>query len=374
MTPARPKRTVVQIIDSGIKKHGSFEDFMIQLAASCTAAGIDLHYVFPAVGSQGVREQIEAAGAKVRIVPGPWETRENGSMLFEAIREIGPQIVDFHFGGMGYLLAVYLRCRLAGIKVFYHYHGEISPLPTLSWRNRHLSQLRLISLLVNRFIAVSRANAMFLRALTVKKPIDVIYNGIRVDDFRRHATPREPSPSIRLLSIGSLIYRKRVDTLLRALVIVRKTTPNISLTIVGDGTEGAYYRSIATELELDDVVTFTGILNEYPFRLLSNADIFVSASGSESFGLMFAEAMVLGLPVVGCTVGGIPEVVPDGIAGLLVAPANAEAFAGAIQALIDDPERRRRMGVAGLEYVQRNFDLEPRVDELVSLLLMHASG
>jgi glycosyltransferase involved in cell wall biosynthesis len=368
MTSAPTKRTVIQIIDSGLAKHGSFEDFMIQLATSCTAAGVELHYIFPAIGSQEVRSMIEAEGATVWIVPGPWELPENARGISTTIEKIGAQVVDFHFGGAGSLVRVYLKCRLAGIKVLFHYHGEIRPLHTLNWRNRHLSQLRLVSFFVDRFIAVSRANATFLRVLNVKKPIDVIYNGIHVDDFRRHATPRDASPTVRLLSIGSLIHRKRVDILLRAFEIVKRTTSSVTLTIVGGGVEEANYKRLATELGLNDSVIFTGLLNAYPYDLLSNSDIFVSASESESFGLMFAEAMVLGLPVVACNVGGIPEVVLDGVTGVLVPPGDPIAFATAMQRLIDDPEARRRMGAAGLQHVQQNFDLAPRVEDLVGLL------
>lgn len=364
---ATHKPTVVQIIESPLAKHGSFEDFMIQLARRCSRAGINLHYIFPSVGSLGVRSLIESEGAHVWTAAGAWNSLATVQKIFATIQRIAPDAVDFHFGGGGAFLGLYLRCRAAGIKVFFHYHGEIRPLRTLQWRDRHFSALRLISFFVDRFIAVSQANAEFLRELNVRKPIDVIYNGIDIEFFRSHATPRGPGTTFRLLSIGSMIERKRVDVLLRAFALLRRKNSDIALTIVGGGPDEARNRALAAELGLNDSVVFTGLLDAYPFDLLSDADLFVSASESESFGLMFTEAMALSLPVVACRVGGIPEVVLDGSTGILVPPGDPEAFADAVQVLIDDPDKRRRMGVAALEHVRQHFALAARVDELVAL-------
>jgi glycosyltransferase involved in cell wall biosynthesis len=101
---------------------------------------------------------------------------------------------------------------------------------------------------------------------------------------------------------------------------------------------------------------------QYPFELLKHADILVSASESESFGLVFAEAMSFELPVVACTVGGIPEVVANGETGLLVEANNPEAFAAALLVLLKDRTLRRQMGQAGFERVQRAFQLPGTID------------
>jgi glycosyltransferase involved in cell wall biosynthesis len=122
------------------------------------------------------------------------------------------------------------------------------------------------------------------------------------------------------------------------------------------------YKNLATELQLNDVAHFTGLMIQYPFELLKRSDIFVSASESESFGLVFAEAMSFGLPVVACRVGGIPEVVVDGKTGLLVEANDPKAFATALLTLLEDPPLRARMGEAGLQQVKSAFRLDETID------------
>src|SRR5688500_14628940 len=86
MASSELKPTVVQVIESPLAKHGSFEDFMIQLARSCSRAGIDLHFIFPTIASQGVRNRIEAEGAQVWTVAGMWNSRATVQEIFATIR------------------------------------------------------------------------------------------------------------------------------------------------------------------------------------------------------------------------------------------------------------------------------------------------
>lgn len=362
------KRTIVQVMQTRVEKHGSYEDFMIRLAMNCRARGIELHFVFPDIRTASVRAAIEAEGARIWTVNEDWGALAGARAMMRVFHEIGPDAADVHYNGAGPFLLVYLYCRANGIPVSIHYHGEIRPIHTLRWRNRHASTLRLLGWFVRRYITVSHANAAFLRALNVTGPVDVIYNGVDVEQFRRRIQPRRTSDIVRFICIGSIIQRKRVDVLLRAIDIVRRTSPNIHLTIVGGGDEEAHCKRIAADLGLGDTVTFAGLLKDFPYDLLSTSDMFVSASESESFGLMFAEAMCFELPVVACEVGGIPEVVLNGTTGILVPPGDPQAFADAVLRLVNDPDLRRRMGAAGLRHVRENFELADRTAEVIALL------
>jgi glycosyltransferase involved in cell wall biosynthesis len=101
--------------------------------------------------------------------------------------------------------------------------------------------------------------------------------------------------------------------------------------------------------------------------LLQASDIFVLASVGEAFGLVLAEAMACGVPVVGSRSGAIGELVEDGRTGLLATPLDAGSFAAAIERLIADPARRRAMGLAGLERVRRRFTVEREVQETMRI-------
>jgi glycosyltransferase involved in cell wall biosynthesis len=218
-------------------------------------------------------------------------------------------------------------------------------------------------------ITVSQANKQFLQVLRVKTPIDVVYNGIDVDRFLQRWEEIEYEPTtytgddtVNCLYLGSIIDRKRVDILLRGFAIVKNRCPAARLLVVGGGLLEDASKRLATELGLDDVVQFTGLMMQYPFEILKRSHIFVSASESESFGIVFAEAMSFGLPVVACKVGGIPEVVADGITGLLVESSDPNALAEALLTLLESRPLRIQMGRAGLERVRSMFRLERTID------------
>jgi len=360
---------LLAIINSRIKKLGSFEDYIVSFARRAREQGWSLGFIFPGVGAGEVIERIEKQQASILPANSPWSSRQGTRELIHQIREFKPDIVDFHFCDTLSFLPVFLFCRVSGITVVYHYHGEIRPLHTLRWKNHHLSGLRLLSLSWNKVITVSHANERFLQALHVGTPIDVVYNGIDVAGFLERSAEmdqalpaRTSDGTVNCLYIGSIIDRKRVDILLRAFAIAREKFPAARLTVVGGGALEASTKKLATDLKLDDVVHFTGLMVQFPFDLLKHSDILVSASESESFGLVFTEAMSFALPIVACRVGGIPEVVADGETGLLVDVNNPEAFATALLKLLEDPQLRTRMGQAGLERVQSEFQLHNTID------------
>ena len=86
--------------------------------------------------------------------------------------------------------------------------------------------------------------------------------------------------------------------------------------------------------------------------LLASASVVLYPSRAESFGIVFLEAWAFGLPVVGCRAGAVPEVVDDGVTGLLIAPGNAPELAASVSRLIDDPAEARRLGAEGLRRLQ----------------------
>jgi glycosyltransferase involved in cell wall biosynthesis len=366
-------RKLAIVMNSGLQKHGSFEDFMIWMARSARSRNSELSFIFPAVGTPEVVRLIEAEQAKVHVVPLPWGSRAGMLALIRLLSAIRPDVADFHFCDAPQFFQVYLVCRLKGIRVVSHYHGEIRPLHLLRWKNKHLSVLRLLSLFTNRIVTVSHANKRFLEALHVAAPVEMIYNGIDTASFLRKSDPgTKPRPStadgtVGFLYIGQLITRKQVPVLIRAFASVRKDVPRAHLTIVGGGPEEEHCKDTAGELGVADSIKFAGLISDYPFDQLQQSDVFVSASESESFGLVFPEAMCMGLPVIACRVGGIPEVVEDKLTGLLVPPCDPEALSSAMLTLARQPELRHQMGVEGRRRATERFDLADKVESTLDL-------
>ena len=163
--------------------------------------------------------------------------------------------------------------------------------------------------------------------------------------------------SFHLLFSGRLNgkQQKGVDILLNAMPFIMKEH-EVILDIIGDGPRLEQYRAQAQQLGIEGSVRFRGFI---PHDMMpteySAADLFIFPSRRESFGLVLAEAMASGLPVVSTTAGAIPEVVENGDTGILVPPENPEKLAGAVIHLLDDPKKMKLMSGKGTERVEKHF-------------------
>lgn len=169
--------------------------------------------------------------------------------------------------------------------------------------------------------------------------------------------------------------QKAHDVLLRAFHAARATAQRegleLGLLLVGDDPFGAgRKRSVALArelgLEAPGACVFAGIRRDVP-RLLAASEVFTMASLWEGLGLVFLEAMAVGLPVLSTRVSAIPEVVVDGVTGRLVAPRDGAALAAGMLELARDPALRARFAAAGRARVAEAFGLERMVDETLAV-------
>lgn len=183
------------------------------------------------------------------------------------------------------------------------------------------------------------------------------------------AVPPEPiATSVpRLLFLGRLTEKKGLFDLLQAMPQVLKRCPNVQLVVGGDG-DVAAARAVAKQLGVAQAVVFTGWVDgPQKERYLREAAIVVLPSHFEAFGMAILEAMAYGKPVVATRVGGIPDVVVDGVHGSLIAPQDPKALAEALVALLIDQARMTRMGVAGHAHAQTHFAVVKVTDMLGGL-------
>ncbi|WP_102108762.1 glycosyltransferase family 4 protein [Oceaniglobus roseus] len=160
------------------------------------------------------------------------------------------------------------------------------------------------------------------------------------------STAPKPQPP-RILSVGQLVPRKGHDILLRALATL--TDLDWQAEIVGGATDPACARDLerlCDDLGLSDRVAFTGSLSpETLAARYAAATLFALATRYEGYGMVFAEALAAGLPIVTCAAGAVPDTVPEGT-GLLVPPDDADAFAEALRRLLSDRESRTAFAAA----------------------------
>lgn len=171
----------------------------------------------------------------------------------------------------------------------------------------------------------------------------VVPNGVDLTLFRPAETTRlRLAGRLRCLAVARLVERKGLGELIRAFAQLERG--RFELEIVGDGPDDRMLRDLAAGLGLAGEVRFLGSLDRAGVaQRYREADLFTLPSSAEAFGNVFAEALASGLPIVGSTAGGIPELVEHGTNGLLIPPGNPHALAQAIRYLADDPELRAQM-------------------------------
>ncbi len=140
----------------------------------------------------------------------------------------------------------------------------------------------------------------------------------------------------------------------------------IEVRIAGAGSHLKSLEQLAASLDLSDCIHFLGHVDDMP-SFYRDLDVFVLPSLSEGLPLVVLEAMATGRPVAATRVAGTPEVVRDGVDGLLVPPADAEALADALAKLAGDPAMRREMGAAGRTRVQADFGTDRVAREIVQV-------
>ena len=193
--------------------------------------------------------------------------------------------------------------------------------------------------------------------------VATVYSPIPLPDPVEHSTLRAelglPADAIVVGCVSVMREKKGHRALIDAMAGPLRR-PDVFLVLVGDGSPTlenlrAYVRSLG----LEGKILFTGRRSDIP-NVLAGFDLFALATEQEASGTVFVEAAAAGLPVIGTDVGGVSEMLRDGETGLLVPLHDAAALAAALTALIDDPERRRAMGRAGMRAVREGdrFTLE----------------
>ena len=162
---------------------------------------------------------------------------------------------------------------------------------------------------------------------------------------------------------------KGADTLIAALPRVLKGTPDASLVLVGDGDDRPRLEQLARDGGVSENSHFLhGLTAEQLSACYANCDVFALPSRGEGFGLVFLEAMAYSKPVIGGAHGGIPDIVEDGVTGLLVPHGDIEKLAQALETMLNHPIRARGMGACGKDRLAKTFSFAQFQSHLTRIL------
>ncbi len=257
------------------------------------------------------------------------------------------------------------------MKLVYTEHGRLSDAPP-SWKRRLVNPL--LSHFDGAMVAVSDdLRRYMIEARFPRARVGVIHNGIETgarpgpaDRQRARAALGIADDVFVLASVARLDPVKDFMSLLDAFAEVRRSVPRSRLLVVGDGSEREVLEARAAREDLSGAVEFLGMRGDVR-ALLPAADLYVNSSISEGVSITILEAMGAGVPVVATAVGGTPEVLADGAAGVLVPARNPSRLAQAAIALAGDSRARARLAAVGRRRLESSFTIQRMVAEYVRL-------
>lgn len=231
-------------------------------------------------------------------------------------------------------------------------------------------------LFIDRIIAVSESNRkLFGKSKKSLVKVQTIYNGIDLDRFDCSAEStikEELNISDRVVVIGVIgVFDKckgHIYCLQAIERLLSEGRKDVVCLVIGDGREGEKLKGFVMGNNLQDFVRFLGYRTDVP-ALLNTIDMVVIPSVQESFGRVALEAMAMKVPLIATNVGGLPELVDDGITGILVPPKDVDSLSNAIKYLIDNSRLRKKMGDAGRKRVEGMFDIKNNIRKTEDLYL-----
>lgn len=184
--------------------------------------------------------------------------------------------------------------------------------------------------------------------------------------------PGFPQTGQAILTVGRWDPAERykgADTLIAALPHVLKVAPDASLVLVGDGNDRPRLEQLARDLGVSERTHFlNGLTPEQLFCCYANCDVFALPSRGEGFGLVFLEAMAHAKPVIGGAHGGIPDIVEDGVTGLLVPHGDIKRLVQALETILNHPDRAMEMGARGRHHLAKTFSFAQFQSNLTQIL------
>jgi len=312
------------------------------------------------LGSSGdLTHQLDAKGIRWKLIPGlvrsinPLADVRAIVALWQTIREEKPYVVSTHTAKSG--LTGRIASWLAGSPALFTAHGwQFAEGISLAQKMVVLASERLCSAFSRKIITVSSYDFDLALSYGVagKGRLRLVHNGM--PDRQAPQRPRisNASEAVRLVMVARFQPQKDHPALFEALAGLQDR--NWALTLVGDGPDTEAVRNLSRRLGVESRIDFAGQRQDVP-DILDASDVFVLASNWEGFPRSILEGMRAALPVIASDVGGVRESVVDGETGLVVPRGDVAALQAALARLLDRPDERLSMGLAGRASFDAHF-------------------
>lgn len=285
------------------------------------------------------------------------EFLQAGIIALEALRDGSVRHFHAHFCHGATTIALFAS-QMAGLPFSFTAHAKDIYLKKLNPRD-----LLRIKLKKAKFVCTcTAANKAYLEAICPDgAPVHLIYHGLNTELFRPVLGERQ---GLQILAIGRFVAKKGFTFLIEACRILKDRGYEFNCRVVGEaGEQSSTVQRLIKELNLEDTISLQGaVIQEELQEIYQSATIFalpcqiVENGDRDGIPNVLAEAMANELPVVSTNISGIPELVTNGIDGLLVPQKNAAALADAIERLLQDQPLRQRLGQAARAKICRIFD------------------
>jgi glycosyltransferase involved in cell wall biosynthesis len=370
--------SIVSVFGVEPRRIGGTETFARELSWQLGERGWQSVLCFLSQPSAEVRRFLDLPNIRLEVV----ENSTNGSRtarraLKAILRVTQPEILHLHFVSFLNLYSWLARMNSVSQVCFTDHHsrpaGHIQQ-PAPIWKR---VAARGINWPLSKVICVSRYgyDCMTAPNLLPHNRFEMIYNGVdlsrvkldpqRARDFRqRYSIPAERKI---VTQVSWIIPEKGITDFLETASLVLKQDRNVQFVLVGDGEQRQQFTEQAGSMGIADHLTWTGMVED-PFGegVFEAADIVCQFSRwEEVFGWMIAEAMAHRKPIIATRVGGIPEVVEEGVSGFLVDRGDTRTMADSVLRLLNDDALRRRCGRAGQQIVHERFNLRTNVGRLI---------
>ena len=298
-------------------------------------------------------------------------TGKISSGMYEQLKKRSPQLIHAHFGPDS-IRALSLSNKL-GVPLVVTFHGYGATIkPSYAWRSSYTQFIYLLNRTklqrnAAHFIAVSDyIKNLLLNQGFPREKVTTHYIGVDTAQFTQN--PRIQRRAT-VLFVGRLVECKGCEFLVRAMAAVQAALPNTELVVIGDGPLRAQLEKLAAE-KLNRY-RFLGFQNQSVVRewmnqakVLCVPSITAKSGHAEAFGIVFAEAQSMGLPVVSCDSGGISEAVEHGKTGFLVPEKDTEALANQMIKLLKDPMLWERFSQSAMQRAREKFDIVQQTQKL----------